>query len=255
MDDRFGLETAQAMARVSLSAEACRNLLTYVGLLRSWQRAKNLVSEQTLADVWSRHVADGLQLLPLIARWQDALRESAITDGPGHDDATRTGGVPLTGVDLGSGAGLPGAVVALATNGGWRTLDGHTDVRPVIRMHLVEANGRKAAFLRTVSRETGVPLDVHAVRIDDVGKNGEIAADVLTARALAPLPALVGLARPWLSQGASGFFHKGGEYARELAAWADADRYHVVDHVSVVDLKSRILQVQMKDAANPRPAS
>jgi 16S rRNA (guanine527-N7)-methyltransferase len=229
MNDRFGLETAQKFAGVELSETAQSGLVRYVELLRGWQKAKNLVSKDTLDDVWTRHVADGLQLIPLIHTW--------CSDFDGQS---------VRVIDLGSGAGLPGMIVALGSVDSplmARRPENHTAKCPALAVTLVEANGRKASFLRTVSRETGVPVAVLNKRIETAHTDGEVPADIITARALAPLAKLIDLAKPWMEKGATGFFHKGGEYARELEEWTDADAYDVVEHVSVVDPNSCILQI------------
>jgi 16S rRNA (guanine527-N7)-methyltransferase len=174
-----------------------------------------------MADIWSRHITDSLQLLDIIDPWRS---EPA-------DDVLR-------GYDLGSGAGLPGAVLALVT--------ADRQDLPVFEMTLVEANSRKAAFLRTVSRETGVRIKVEANRIEDVAKTLP-APDFITARALAPLPKLADLAKPWLQAGATAFFHKGGEYAREMAEWPDATNHDVVEKVSEIDPDSRVLRIDRRD--------
>lgn len=229
MNDRFGLETAEQLTGVQLSETSQDRVLRYVELLRSWQKAKNLVSNDTLDAVWTRHVADGLQLIPLIHRWCPDFN-----------------GQSVRVVDLGSGAGLPGMIVALGSVDPPMMAKGpenHTAKCPALAVTLVEANGRKASFLRTVSRETGVPVTVLNKRIEVVHTDGEVPADIITARALAPLAKLIDLVKPWMEEGATAFFHKGGEYARELEEWTDADAYDVVEHVSVVDPNSRILQI------------
>jgi 16S rRNA (guanine527-N7)-methyltransferase len=246
MNDRFGLETAERLAKVVLGTRSQLNLLRFVELLRSWQLAKNLVSNDTLDQVWERHVADGLQLVPLIERWLEA--DSVDTVAPVKGSAQV--------LDLGSGAGLPGLVLALARpgepSGDGADVGLASESKFVFNVSLVEANGRKASFLRTVSRETGVPVTVINARIDALHGDPAISPDIITARALAPLPKLMALAEPWMTSGATAFFHKGGEYARELAEWTDASRHDVVEHVSVVDPSSRILQVTRKDAQRPR---
>ncbi|MBO6675751.1 MAG: 16S rRNA (guanine(527)-N(7))-methyltransferase RsmG [Rhizobiales bacterium] len=246
MDDRFGLETAERLTGVVLGVDGKSNLLRFVDLLRSWQQAKNLVSRETLDQVWERHIADGLQLFPLIERWAES----------NSDDLAASRRGPIQVMDLGSGAGLPGLVFALARPDN-PSGNGASDNKGAGSSHcfdvsLVEANGRKASFLRTVSRETGVPVTVINTRIDAVHGDPSLSPDIITARALAPLPKLMGLADPWMAKGATAFFHKGGEYARELAEWTDASRHDVVEHVSVVDPSSRILQVTRKDAQRPR---
>jgi 16S rRNA (guanine527-N7)-methyltransferase len=246
MNDRFGLETAGRLAKVVLGTKSESSLLRFVELLRRWQLAKNLVSSDTLEDVWARHVADGLQLVPLVERWLEAR---------GRDLAARDKG-SVQVLDLGSGAGLPGLVLALArpndTSGDGADFGQTSESNLVFDVSLVEANGRKASFLRTVSRETGVPVAVIDARIDALHGDPTISPDIITARALAPLPKLMELAEPWMTSGATAFFHKGGEYARELAEWTDASRHDVVEHVSVVDPSSRILQVTRIDAQRPR---
>lgn len=246
MNDRFGVETAERLAKVVLGTKSQSNLLRFVELLRSWQLVKNLVSYDTLDQVWERHVADGLQLVPLIERWSEAVGENPVAPGKGSVQV----------LDLGSGAGLPGLVLALARpddpSGDGAKVGQTSESSLVFNVLLVEANGRKASFLRTVSRETGVPVTVINARIDALHGDPIISPDIITARALAPLPKLMALAEPWMTSGATAFFYKGGEYARELAEWTDASRHDVVEHVSVVDPSSRILQVTRKDAQRPR---
>ncbi len=240
---------AQSLSGVVLVEKCQADLLRFVELLRSWQRAKNLVSDDTLDHVWDRHITDGLQLVPLIETWAEAKSGD---DQPSIGSAIQV-------VDLGSGAGLPGLLLALARPGemvGYIASDGESvGSRFEFKVSLIEANGRKASFLRTVSRETGVSVRVINKRIDAVHADPSISPDIVTARALAPLPKLMALAEHWIARGATAFFHKGGEYARELAEWTDASHYDVVEHVSVVDPSSRILQVSRKDAQRPRQTS
>jgi 16S rRNA (guanine527-N7)-methyltransferase len=248
MDDRIGLETSERLVGIELGKAARDRLCHFVALLRSWQRAKNLVSKDTLDAVWTRHIADGLQVLPLIRSWAEETRRAA---GPGNGigEPGSVGKAPavLRIMDLGSGAGLPGLVLALA-GADWTMLHGpdsasRVTAAPKLDVTLVEANGRKASFLRTVSRETGAPVTVINRRIETLHTSSLVPTDLITARALAPLSKLVGLADPWMSRGATAFFHKGGEYAGELDDWTDADAHVVVEHVSVVDPNSRILQI------------
>lgn len=133
MDDRFGLETAEELTGVHVPDVARRQLIRYVELLRNWQNAKNLVSKDTLNDVWTRHVADGLQLLPLIG---------ALSSERDRQD--------LHGVDLGSGAGLPGMIVALGQGATKVSEEGpyrkHQPSGP-LHMTLVEANGDRKSVV------------------------------------------------------------------------------------------------------------
>lgn len=220
-NDRFGLETSCNKLGITLTEQAQDRLLLFVSLLRKWQPVQNLVGPRTMTDVWSRHIADSLQLIGVIDEWAGGRRGRA-----------------LSGYDLGSGAGLPGAVLALATAD-------RTD-KPVFDMTLIESNVRKASFLRTVSRETGVRITVQATRIEDA-TDALPAPDFLTARALAPLGKLADLADPWMQQGTTAFFHKGGEYARELAEWPDASIHVVVEKVSEIDVASRVLRIHRRD--------
>lgn len=226
-DDRFGLETSCRVSGITLTEQAQDHLLFYVSLLRKWQPAQNLVGPKTMADVWSRHITDSLQLVTFIDQWVAGKGVST-----------------LSGYDLGSGAGLPGVVLALATAD---RLD-----KPVLAMTLVESNARKASFLRTVSRETGVRINVQAKRIEEVTSSLD-APDFITARALAPLDKLAALGEPWMQGGATAFFHKGGEYARELAEWPDAGIHDVVEKVSVIDATSRVLRIHRRDVQRDAP--
>lgn len=161
--------------------ETVEKLELYTSLLMRWQKVVNLVSPATLNDVWHRHFADSAQLAGLVS-------------------------TPKSWVDLGSGAGFPGLVIAiLITN--------HENCV----VHLIESNGRKCAFLAEVSRQTGVPIQVHEGRIENIAKSGAIGAvDVVSSRALAPLGRLLGLAKGFFDSGTSGLFLKGREASQEV---------------------------------------
>ncbi|MEM8839310.1 MAG: 16S rRNA (guanine(527)-N(7))-methyltransferase RsmG, partial [Pseudomonadota bacterium] len=153
----------------------------FVELLSKWQTAKNLVSRETLSEVWDRHILDSSVLSRLVER-------------------------PAVWIDLGSGAGFPGLVTAILQ----KRFDepGH--------VHLVEANTRKAAFLRTVIRECGLSASVHNSRIESLPKPPDLTADFLSARALAPLDELFSYASPYSQNGTVCFFHKGREIDGEI---------------------------------------
>ncbi|NNG05692.1 MAG: 16S rRNA (guanine(527)-N(7))-methyltransferase RsmG [Inquilinus sp.] len=169
--------SAEAFAAASdVSRETLEKLIRYLALLEKWQRRINLVGRSTLADPWRRHMLDSAQLLPLLPEGARIL------------------------VDLGSGAGFPGMVLAILG---------------VPEVHLIESDGRKAAFLGEVSRETSTPVTIHAARIEDVRP---FVADVVTARALAPLPDLVELARRFSDSRTVWLFPKGQDVDRELTA-------------------------------------
>jgi 16S rRNA (guanine527-N7)-methyltransferase len=174
-------DRAQAIAlnQDSVSRETWGRLDQFVALLLRWQKSINLVAPSTLPAVWTRHVADSLQLLKTVPKAR-------------------------AWVDLGSGAGFPGLVLAcaLADLGG--------------EVHLVESNQKKAGFLRECARILDVPALVHAARIEDFVAHNERRFDVVTARALAPMSELLRYANPLLKNGATGLFPKGQDVAAEL---------------------------------------
>src|SRR5437879_1244013 len=166
----------KALAMFDVSRETAARLDRFVELLLAWQRRTNLVAPSTIPSLWTRHVADSLQLVEL-----------AGPSPPSHTGEGRQGGVWL---DLGSGGGFPGVVIACAL----------ADV-PGTRIHLIESNMKKAAFLREAVRETKVPGTVHADRIETLVPVLGAAADYVTARALAPLPDLLEMIAPFLNKG------------------------------------------------------
>jgi len=173
-------DRARALELVAVSRETAARLDLFVAHLLRVAPHLNLIARSTLPHVWTRHVADSLQLLPLAP------------------DAK-------CWIDLGSGAGFPGLVIACALAG-----------RPGAAVHLVESIGKKAAFLREAVNLLQVPAVIHAVRIEDFGKNFKLRPDVVTARALAPLDELLKLAQPLLKTGAQGLFPKGQDVEVEL---------------------------------------
>lgn len=169
---------------MDVSRETDAALSVYLSELARWQKRINLVAPSTIADARTRHIEDSLQLLDLAPNG------------------------PLTWVDLGSGGGFPGLVMAIALK-----------ERPGSRVHLVESNGKKCAFLRHVARETGAPATVHTVRIEAFMAEGAVPqADVVSARALAALPELVRMSAPLLALGARGLFMKGATAEDEMRA-------------------------------------
>jgi 16S rRNA (guanine527-N7)-methyltransferase len=201
-------DRARALALTPVSRETEERLALLVTELERWQVAKNLVSSTTLAEVWTRHVADSLQiqaLAPEARRW----------------------------LDLGSGGGFPGLVVGICLAG---RAGGHID--------LVESNARKCAFLRHAARVTEAPVTVHAARIEDVVGNFVGKVDVVTARALAPLPQLLDWCNELLRTGTLGLFPKGQHLDAELT---EASKYWKIQSSavpSVTDSAARILMVR-----------
>jgi 16S rRNA (guanine527-N7)-methyltransferase len=174
----------RALRFTPVSPAALARLDKFAALLVDWQRRINLVAPSTLPQLWTRHIADSLQLLR-------------------HAPDARVW------IDLGSGGGFPGLPIAcvLADTAG-------------ARVHLVESNGKKAAFLREAVRITGAPATVHAERIEKFGDSFEGKADVVTARALAPLTLLCEQVQPFIAQGAIGLFLKGQDVEAELTGAA-----------------------------------
>jgi 16S rRNA (guanine527-N7)-methyltransferase len=198
----------RALALVDVSRETLARLDRFVALLLEWQQAVNLVAPSTLNTLWTRHIADSLQLLDLI---------------PGARNL----------VDLGSGAGFPGLILACS-----RTSEN------AFRATLVEANRKKAAFLRQAIAVTGAPALVRAERIAAFVAELREPVDVVTARALAPLKELLGQAEPLLKSGAQAVFPKGQDVEAELT---EASRYWNLD-VNLVpsrtDPRARIVHVK-----------
>lgn len=174
----LSLDKARALALTPVSRETEERLDRYVELLLHWQSKVNLVSPSTLRELWTRHVADSLQLIPLAPQariW----------------------------ADLGSGGGFPGLPIALAGE-------------VVTRVHLIESNGKKAAFLREAVRVTGARAVVHQERAEKFGERRAETVHVVTARAVAPLKTLCNQAFPLLRGGAIGLFPKGQDVDVEL---------------------------------------
>jgi 16S rRNA (guanine527-N7)-methyltransferase len=188
---------------VIVSRETLAALETYAGLLRKWQKAINLVSGATLADLWQRHFLDSAQLVPLLP------------DGDGQ----------IT--DLGSGAGFPGLVLALLTG------------RPT---HLIESDQRKAAFLGEAARATGCAgrVQVHAARVEALKP---WAAPIVTARALADLGQLLDWAAPFVTAETTCVFPKGAKAEDELTAALRVWKMTVERRRSVTDPTGLILRL------------
>ena len=179
-------DKARALALFPVSRETETQLDTYVEVFLRWQNKLNLVASSTLHELWTRHIADSLQLLPLVP-------EARVW------------------VDLGSGGGFPGIPIACALAG-----------QPGAKVHLIESNGKKAAFLREAVRATGAPAVVHQERAEKFGESCTETVHAVTARALAPLKILCDQAFPLISRGAVGLFPKGQDIDAELT---DAAKY------------------------------
>ncbi len=204
------IEHAADFARAfSVSHETVEKLELYERLLLQWQKAVNLVAPTTIPQVWQRHFADSAQLIALAPKakiW----------------------------VDLGSGGGFPGLAIAIMIAN-----------QKECFVHLVESNSRKCAFLSEVARRTGAPARVHNMRIADAASSGAVpVADVVTARALAPLDALLELALPFFGNASAGLFLKGREAGVEVADAKKRWTFALKVHPSISDAQGQILEIR-----------
>ena len=199
-------DRAATLRRFDVSHETSKRLDAFVDLLRTWQAKTNLVAPSTLDSIWSRHIADSLQLLSL---------------APGARNW----------IDLGSGGGFPGIVIAATLNS-------------PAQVHLVESNGKKAAFLREAARVTGAPATIHAQRIEQFSQQFQGDVDTVTARALAPMTELLGYVAPLLKTGAQALLLKGQDVADELTQAAKYWRIEYALQPSQTDPNARIVIVR-----------
>ena len=164
---------------LNVSRETYGALKAYQLLLEKWTTRINLISKSTRDNVWARHICDSAQVMGLAskhaAHW----------------------------IDIGSGGGLPGLVVAILAK----------ELNPQLRVTLIESDQRKAVFLRTVVRELQLNAMVQAKRIEAVGP---LRADVISARALADLNDLLRLTYPFMSQNTQCLFMKGKNWSKEV---------------------------------------
>ncbi|MEQ8402354.1 MAG: 16S rRNA (guanine(527)-N(7))-methyltransferase RsmG [Roseitalea porphyridii] len=196
----------QAALPADVSRETLERLHRFETLFRDWSRRINLVAASTEDDFWTRHIADSAQLLTLAP---DARHWA----------------------DLGSGGGFPGMVVAILMS---EAADARVD--------LIESNRKKAAFLQTARAQCAPAARVHAERIEAVVPSIP-RPEIVTARALAPLPDLFELAAPWMTAGTRALFHKGRGYAAELEECRAHWEFDLVEHPSRVAAGSVILDL------------
>lgn len=170
-------------AATHVSRETMEQLAQYESLLIKWQRSINLVARSTLDNLWQRHMLDSAQIANLAP-------ESA-----------------CSWVDLGSGGGFPGLVVAILLRD-----------RSNFKMHLVESDQRKGIFMREVIRATGAPAEVHTARIEVFARESDLKPDVVSARALATLDRIIEWAYPLFEPETIGLFLKGQGLEDELTS-------------------------------------
>ena len=216
-------DRARAQELVVVSRETLARLDRLVELLLQWQQTRNLIAASTIPHIWTRHIADSLQLLELAAEAK-------------------------TWVDLGSGGGFPGLVLACALAD-----------RAGAKVHLVESTAKKCAFLQAAADDLRLPAAIHCERVENFIRAFPDKPDVVTARALAPLPKLLDMAFPLLKRGVRGLFLKGQDVVVELTEASKCwnIRYKLVP--SRTDDRARIVVVDRlesrKTATKPRRAA
>lgn len=209
LPESFGPEDFAAASGVS--RETLARLKAYAGLLADWNARHNLVSAASLADVWRRHFWDSAQLVEFIPAEAESL------------------------VDLGSGAGFPGLVLAILFR-----------ERPGFRTVLYEATAKKCAFLVAATQATGAVAEIRNARIEQAKPE---AFDVVTARACAPLAKLLAYAQPFQGPGTVNLFLKGKSVASELTEARKSWRIQLVRHQSRSDPSGTILEIRALAAA------
>ena len=192
-------DKARALALTPVSRETEKRLDSFVEVLLLWQKRQNLIATSTIPQIWTRHVADSLQLLPLAP------------------DAK-------IWADFGSGGGFPGIALACVLAGQAGTM-----------VHLIESVGKKATFLSEAVRATGINAIVHHMRAEEFAKSCAEPIDVVTARAVAPLKALCDQALPLIAKGAMGLFPKGQDVDAELT---EAAKYWTIQATKVPSVTS-----------------
>lgn len=200
------LET-HSVAGMSVSRETFEALEAFASLVEKWTPAINLVSKSAIKTLWKRHVIDSAQLFafcpPSAKRW----------------------------IDIGSGGGFPGLVIAILAK----------DALPTLQVTLVESDQRKAAFLRHAAQSLDLSVTVLSNRIEAVAN---LAADVVSARALAPLGELLGLADRHLCHDGVSLFPKGARHVDELDEARKAWRFDVTIHPSISDPAAATLEIR-----------
>ena len=180
------------------------DLEAYLAILTEWNGKMNLVGPSALAAFWPRHAYDSGQLL--------GFKPEA-----------------KVWADLGAGAGFPGLVLAILLKG----TEG-------AKVHLVESMAKRCRFLSEVASKLELPVDIHNARAEDLG----ITVDIVTARACAPLPRLLGYARPYLKRGATGLFLKGQDVVSELTEATKYWKFEAELMPSLSHPDGRVLQVK-----------
>jgi 16S rRNA (guanine527-N7)-methyltransferase len=216
-ENALAADRAKALALTPVSRETLARLDRFVALLLKWQQTTHLIAPSTVQTLWTRHIADSLQLIELA-------------------------GEARVWADMGSGAGFPGLVLACAFCG-----------QAGKRVHLIESNTKKAAFLRAGAAATGSPALVHAVRMEKFVESVDDKIDVVTARAVSPLGLLLRECEPLLRAGALGLFPKGQDVGVELTEASRSWKIAVELVPSRTDSRGRIVVVRGLERAGQVP--
>lgn len=206
----LGKERLSVLPAVPVSRETAERLYAFVDLLGRWRSKNNLLSDDTFFSVWTRHIADSAQILSLAPgakRW----------------------------VDIGSGAGFPGMVLALQL----------ADVRGAV-VHCVESDPLKCAFLREVARATCCPAVVHSARIQSMNALSLGRVDGITARAFAPLSPTLDLASQWLANYAVGVFPRGRSLIKQFVTFRPLPHHQIEIVPSIVDSSAAMIRVRFR---------
>lgn len=199
-------------AAASVSRETLDRLKRYAELLADWNSRHNLVSRDSMADLWRRHFWDSAQIVDLVPAGARTL------------------------VDLGSGAGFPGLVLAI--------------LRPELRITMIEATRKKCEFLKTVAADLGLNTEVRNQRIEEMPPEP---FDVITARACAPLPQLLSYAQRFWGKGSRALLHKGQNLASELTEVHKSWRIQAEQHSSRSDPSGIIFEIRELQRVARRP--
>lgn len=198
---------AYTLAKEDVSRETYDNLVQFGALVRKWTPKINLIAASTVSDLWDRHVVDSAQLY----RYTPAIFDHW--------------------VDIGTGGGFPGVIMAIYAK----------TRQPNAAFSFIESDQRKAAFLRTASRELGLNVNVIAKRIEEVDPQE---ADIVSARALSTLSALLPLTARHLRSDGTALFHKGKRAAEEIAEARQSWLFDLEQHPSLTDPDARLLVIQ-----------
>jgi len=196
--------TPDFLEAVGATAERLQDIETFRRLLAEANRQVNLVGDSTLGDFWRRHFVDSAQLLwfrPAAGRW----------------------------ADLGSGAGLPGLVLAILLKD-----------RPGAQIHLIESMAKRCRFLTEVVEILALPAVVHNARAESL----KLEVEMVTARACAPLDKLLAYAEPYVARGAQALFLKGADVEAEIANARRVWRFKAETQVSLSDPRGRLLSIR-----------